>query len=181
MAVQLLNHGQFTPIYRFLSSDGTTSGTKDMSTTADDYYISAPAGSVILLCRMIVYYADGGTWTEATFGSETALTTGIKFGVEQSDDTQLLDLTDGVTIKNNADWSRYCYDSQVFDISATPALTSMSVRWTFEKSGQYLRLEPTDKFVCTISDSLAAITSMYVKVHGFQVNDTEALRDSQWS
>jgi hypothetical protein len=150
---------------RYLSSDGTTSGTKDMSTTADEYYIVDTSQSLDIY-RMIVSYQDAGGGTVQEYGNlNAALSTGIEVKIVRRDGTTVLnDLTDGVPITTNGEWSRLCYDASRLDWGAGEDL--FCVRWTFERAGSPLRLEPGQSLRMFINDDLSLLTNHYALVQG---------------
>lgn len=150
---------------RYLSSDGTTSGTKDMSTTADEYYIVDSTQSLAIY-RMIVSYQDAGGGTVAEYGNlNAALSTGIEVQVMRRDGTTVLeDLTDGVPITQNGEWARLCYDAQRLDWGSGEDL--FCIRWTFEKGGAPLILEPGQSLRMIINDDLTNLTNHYALVQG---------------
>lgn len=154
-------------ISRFLSTDGTATGTKDMSTTADEYYIT-DANSTLELHRMIVSYQDEGGGNVSEYGNlNAALSTGILVQVRGRNGTTVkLDLLDGETITQNGDWARYCYDANRIDWGA--GLDLFVVRWTFAKSGEPLILEPGQRLSMVIQDDLTNLSNHYALVQGIE-------------
>lgn len=152
-------------ISRFLSTDGTATGTKDMATTADEYFIK-DADSTLELARMIVSYQDGTGGLGNEYGNLNApLTNGILVQVRARDGTTVRrDLLDGQTVKENADWARYCYDFQIFKFSGADDI--FAARWTFAKSGEPLILEPGQRLSMVIQDDLTNLTNHYALVQG---------------
>jgi len=150
---------------RFLSSDGTTSGTKDMSTTADEYYIQDSTQSLDIY-RMLVCYQDGGGGNVAEYGNlGSALSTGIEVKVIRRNGTSvLLDLTDGVPVKSNGEWARLCYDYQQIGHGAGDDI--FAVRWTFTNGGSPIRLEPGQSLRMIINDDLSLLTTHFAIVQG---------------
>jgi len=51
----------------------------------------------------------------------------------------ITDFTNDTAIKTNSQWARYCYDVAHQEYGAAPT-AYVSVRWTFAKSGQPIRL-----------------------------------------
>jgi len=150
---------------RFLSSDGTTSGTKNMATTADEYYIR-DANNTLAIERMIVSYEDSGGGTVAEYGNiGAALATGILVQTKRRDGTTVLNnLTDDVPITVNGDWARFCYDYQ--QIGHGSGNDIFAVRWTFSKAGEPIILEPGQRLSMVIQDSLALLDNHYALVQG---------------
>ncbi|UCE39323.1 MAG: hypothetical protein JSW00_08920 [Thermoplasmata archaeon] len=150
---------------RYLSTDGTTSGTKDMSTTADEYYIVDTTQSLDIY-RMIVTYQDGTGGNVSEYANlNAALTTGIEVKVIRRDgSTVLQDLTDGLPVKTNGDWARLCYDAQL--ISWGGGDDYFCVRWTFTRGGSPIRLEPGQSLRMIINDDLTNVTNHWALVQG---------------
>jgi hypothetical protein len=142
-----------------------------MSTTADKYYVGPPSGQVWEIHRIIIDIRDAGTVNADTFGAISSLTTGCTLGVTNGgvDGTTTLDLTDGLTIKNNGNLGRYCYD---FNIStATAGDKAVTARWTFNKSGAPIRLSGglDQKLVFNVQDDLTNLSEMTVMAQGQRI------------
>lgn len=152
---------------RFLSTDGTATGTKDMATTADEYYIT-DSDSTLEIARMIVSYQDGTGGLGNEYGNlNAALTNGILVQVRARDgSTVRKDLLDGIPVKQNADWARYCYDFQIFKFSGADDI--FAARWTFAKSGEPLILEPGQRLSMIIQDDLTNLTDHYALIQGVE-------------
>ena len=149
---------------RYLSSDGTTSGVKDMSTTADTYYFTATAPCKIY--RMIVTYTDGTGAVISEYGNlNAALSTGIEVKLVRSGGAVLVDLTDGVPVKTNGDWIRLCYDYSFQNHGNGDDY--FGVRWTFANSGKPLVLAETDRLEFIVGDDLTELTAHYAVIQGF--------------
>lgn len=151
---------------RYLSSDGTTSGTKDMSTTADEYYIQ-DTSNTLAVTRMIVSYQDGTGGLGNEYGNlGSALTTGIEIKTTRRDGSTVINnLTDGVPVKQNADWARFCYDFNIFAFSGADDI--FVARWTFSKAGEPIILEPGQTLRMYIQDDLTNLTDHYALVQGY--------------
>ena len=126
-------------IYRFLTSDGAvgTTSNYDLAGAADIHWTGPPAGETWEIHRIIINVEDTGTVNTGTFGALTALTNGCKVDVVRGS-TSVLDLLDGITIKNNGDWSHLCYDLTIGDNAA--GTKQVTARWTFAKAGEPLKL-----------------------------------------
>ena len=153
------------PILNYLSSDGTTSGTKDMATTADEYYFTMPSAGYIH--RMLVSYEDEGGGVVGEYGNlGAALTNGILVRVIADDGTTVLqDLLDGIPIKTNGQWARVCYDHQVLNYGAGTDL--WCTRWTFDKTGRPLFLQAGQRISMEIQDDLTNLSSHFAMVQGY--------------
>lgn len=150
-------------VYKYLA-DGATKSLAVDGTTPVEYSYKATVPT--LLNRALIYYKDGGTWTEVKFGSLAALTNGLKFEVHRNG-TVILDLFDGVLVKNNGDMSRVCYDNEIRSVGSGEAY--QPARYTFGKAGQPLLLRRNDSVVMTVQDDIQLITEMYVMVQGYKI------------
>lgn len=154
---------------RYLSTDGTTAGTKNMARVADEYYLQAAADETLACYRMIVYYDDAGTFAEAGYAAGTALTTGIELELKDDDGTTVLvDLLDGLVIKTNGDWTKHSFDSQSRAFGAGD--NAWAVRWTFTNGGGPYVLRPGQRLSMTVNDTLAGLTSHYALIQGTFLN-----------
>jgi hypothetical protein len=166
-------------LYRFLDTVGDGSGTKlvngDYSSTLTKFLIKPTAPEVFYLTRMIVSLTDNGNITPLTYGALATLSNGIS--VKYKLDGVTTDFTNGVTIKSNGDWGRYCYDVTLNSLG--PGNDGfVFVRWTFEKSllkvkdggsqTAALKLEghKDDEFYIEVNDDLRGLISHYFMVEG---------------
>lgn len=150
-------------IYKWLVNGATKDMSVDGSTPVAFVY-TAPVPA--LMNRAIIYYRDGGVWTEAKFGSLTALTNGVMFEVHRNG-ASILDLFDGLPLKTNSDMSRICFDNDIRSVGSGESY--QPARFTFQKAGQALMLRKGDSLVMTIQDNLAALSEMYCMVQGYQI------------
>ena len=151
-------------IYRYLDSDGDGTGTKDMSTTADEYFIT-DADQRMFITRSLWHITDVGAPTAALFGAATALTNGCLLLLRDEDGATVLDLTDEVPIKANGDLARVCFNVEYSGFGA--GAQSITGRWTFEKAGGPLEIPEGWSLVCKTQDTIAP-DSMYVMVQGYK-------------
>jgi hypothetical protein len=150
---------------RFLDTNGDGTGTKsaigDYSSGAEIFYIQPPAGTVYRIARMIVYIEDDAVFNSDGYAAIAApgLSTGIQVRV-QDDSGTLNDMTDGLPVKQNMQWKRFCYDIKVSEFGAPPAGNeSMAVRWTFNKAGPYIRLNgnKNERLEVVLNDNLSTL------------------------
>jgi len=162
------NVGPDEAIFRFLSSDGSSSGTKNANgnyASATDFWIEH-GSRYMVIHRMIVFIEDTTNWSAANYGDLAGpLTNGVLVRVTDPDDTVTLDLLDGVPVKTNAGWSTMSYDTQNITLGAGNEY--MVVRWTFAKSGAPLTLRPGHKLKATFEDNLTGLVSHRFMVQGY--------------
>ena len=134
-------------------------------------YIEAAAGEILRITRLLVHIEDLNAWQAEHYGNlAAALTVGITVNVEDADGNIINNLTE-VTVKNNADWGRYCYDVSYVAFGAGNDF--LQARWTFEKAGSPLRLKVGEKFVLTLNDDFDGLDA-----HSFVV---QGIDEGQWT
>lgn len=159
-------------IYRFLTDDGLVGDGTNQNITgaADVHWCGPPDGETWDIHRVIVNIRDVGTVNADTFGALTELTNGCKFEVRRGEaQVKMLDLLDGQTIKNNGDWAHVCYD---LDISAAAAgAKQVTVRWTFSKGGQPVRLVGglQERLVFETQDDTTGLVEFSIMAQGVKV------------
>lgn len=151
----------------FLDTNGNGTGTKNMATTADIYYLEAQAGEILIVERLIVTYQDAGGGTVSEYGNlNAALTTGIEVKVTDDNGTTVLrDLTDGVPVTQNGHWARFCYDHQVINYGAGEDL--WATRWTFANAGRPITLYAGQRLEMQVNDDLTNLTNHYALAQGY--------------
>ena len=159
-------------LFQYLDTDGDGGGTKDATGNYSDaglgatyFYIEAPAGRVYSLERMIVKIRGSTSGLSADdYGNIPALTSGILAHVRDPDGNVILDLTDGLPIKLNADWNRLCYDSGPIAYGAGDNF--VVTRWTFARSGNPIVLEPGYSFGMLMHDNMSSLNGHFFHVQG---------------
>lgn len=154
-------------IYRYLDTAGDGTGTKNAngnySITPDEFKFVP--GDPCEIHRMIVCAEDTSGMQASEYGNlGSALTNGVKISVERAG-VEILDLTDGITIKTNAGWGSICYDADVKTWGAGNEL--LTVRWTFAKTGAPLTLSNGEELIVTLNDDFTGLISHYFMIHGF--------------
>ena len=138
----------------------------DGSVTPQPFYIECPAGMTYLITRLLVAIQDGPTAIAAEgYGSGEALTNGIMISVTNATNT-LKNLSE-VSIKTNADWAHYAYDTDILDFGNGDDY--LRVRWTFEKCGIAIVLSEGERLEALISDDLSGIGGHFFVVQGHKV------------
>jgi len=162
---------QRTLLSRFLDTNGDGSGTKnangDYSSTADIFYIQPGAEQVFRISRMLVSIEDTNGMSASDYGNITSgLTNGIQVR-KQDDSGTISDLTDGLPVQSNAAWGSFCYDVELKAWSTGNEL--LVVRWTFTKSGQFIRLNGSnnERLEVVLNDNLTGLIGHYFLVQGY--------------
>lgn len=158
-----------SPVYRFLTSDGLvgTASNTDITGAADVHWTAPPADETWEIARIIINLRDAGTVNADTFGGISALTNGCLVQVLTGvNSVEKVDLLDGLTLKNNGDFARHCYDLNIS--SATSGDKAVTVRWTFSKSGAPVTLRggTKDKLVFTTQDTTTGLSEFTVMAQG---------------
>jgi len=161
-------------IFRYLDTVGDGSGIKnamgDYSGAVEEflYIAGGPAATGrVDLHRLVIFVRDSGLFTADSYGALAALTNGIEIEVRDSDDNILVDLTDGVPVKSNAQWCRVCYDSILQDYGAAGD-SYVVTRWTFTRSGSPLALKAGDRLVVKLNDDLTGLIDHTFMIQGIQ-------------
>lgn len=163
-------------IYRFLDTIGDGSGTDNLignySATVSAVtiaYVASAGGGGVDLYRLLISVGDTSGMQADEYGNlGGALTVGYSFEVVDSDNNQILDLNDGFKIKDNAGIGTLCYDVDVKSWGITPTNELLVARWTFEKAGSPLQLEPGQKLRATLNDDFSGLLSHKFMVQGTQ-------------
>jgi hypothetical protein len=161
---------QRTLISRFLDTNGDGTGTENFigSHLATTAYIQPATTEIIRLTRLIVSIEDGTGIKSGLYGGLSALTNGIT--ITQTDDSgTLVDFTDGVPIKTNAQWGQLCYDVSWHAWSASPTEEMVLVRYTFSRMGQDVRLNGANaaKLQVNLNDNFTGLLSHRFLVQGY--------------
>ncbi len=129
-------------LFQYLDDVGDGSGVinlvGDHSGGATTFKIAPGPGEVFRLSRMIGYVEDGGSFDSGLYGNGITLTNGIQIEHDHVDGT--VDMLAGLPILTTGGWAAQCHD-------VTPPNNFgsgnefISIRWTFNKTGQYTRLD----------------------------------------
>lgn len=154
-------------IYRYLTDDGLVVDATNYEMAVNGgtpvpFYFTADAPC--RLRRMLTFIQDNGSWTEEKFASITALTNGMDLVVERNGAT-IASPYGGLTVKNNAQWARHCFDRRILTVGSGD--TMLTSRFTLEKGGQDMLLRKGDTIKSTVSDNLSTLVSMTHMIQGY--------------
>ena len=126
-------------IYHYMDTIGNGRGDIDFidnySVTPTKARHNVPANEHHELHRLIISIEDSSGMKADEYGDlGAALTNGITI-VAEDDNSTLLNITDNVPIKTNAQWGQLCFDTELKSWGGTPSDDILLVRFTFEKSG----------------------------------------------
>lgn len=162
-------------LYRFLDTNGDGSGSingaVDGSVTPVTLKIKPGVGEGYHIYRMIIHIRSGRVGFDAdSYGNLNALTNGIEINIHNSaDDSVMVRLCGGFHVRNNAQWGRLCYDVIADDFGFGFGDRFVTVRWTFSKSGQPLKLSEDEYLAVTISDNLSNLTEHSFMAQGIKI------------
>lgn len=126
-------------VFQFLSNGSTTNAVGDYEGAVSKFTIAPGPKQVFEAYRLIVYIEDAGAPDSGKYGNNVTLTNGIRVLVRDADDVIVLELDGGDAVKTNAQWSALCYDVSVLNWGS--GNDSVTVRWTFAKSGNEVRID----------------------------------------
>jgi hypothetical protein len=141
-------------VYQMLSTDGHGGGTTSFVGAANNFKITAPPNTEIVLTRLLVYLEDGGQFRGDRYGGTIALTNGILCRIYDTDGTTVLKNFTPLPIKKIGHWG-WLAGVDVFGTDYTTGNNTWIVRWTLAKSGSEASLKPGQSFVLTTQDNMA--------------------------
>ena len=170
--------GQTNLLYRFLTDDGTTTGTKDAignySGAAEEFYIEPGPGQVFHIARLIVSIEDGSAFAVSEYGNMgAALTNGVKVEVRSGSHaapTTVLDLMDGLAVTTNGEWG--CHNFDVANLDWGAGNQMLLARWTFSATDGELRIDGDagERLSVILEDDLSALVHHRFLVQGYIVS-----------
>lgn len=145
-----------------INAAGTASG-------STNFFISCPADTELLLHRALICIYDEKGMEDEEYGSLGAsLSAGLELKVLSSDGTTVLaDLT-VKPIKSNIDWQQVCYDVEISNFTNTTN-AAIKGRWTFNKGGNPIYLQPGQKLNMAVKDNLSALIRHSILIQGHKL------------
>ena len=160
----------YSHIFGYLDTNGDKTGVNNAvgnySSAAEEFFIQPPEGAVWAIERIIV--SIHGACGRAGYGSEAPLANGIAMKTTDSVGATLLDLTNGVPIKDEMQWGALCYDVAHKDTGED--LTWVFARWTFGKSGLPIVLKEQERLVVKLNDDMRHLTEHRFQAQGAIAN-----------
>ena len=138
--------------------------------TPQDFKIAPAAGEIFAIHRCIITIQDVGTFEAANYGGKAPsapLVNGIILEVRNASGL-LYPLTAGpVTV--NQQWFWHCFDAHMYEFPNQAG--SMTMRWTFAKSGRPVVLKGDDGeyLRAEMNDDLTFLTGHFFLVQGYYV------------
>ena len=153
------------------NSTGAVEAIGDYSSTGSNhtFTIAPSTGEIMDVTRMMTFVRDTGIFAAEKYGYMTALTNGIE--IRKADSTSstgtLIDLTDSLPVKTNAEWGRLCYDATISEFGTGDEF--LHARWTFAKFGAPIRLvgDNGEFFEVSFHDSCTGLVQHNFTAQGF--------------
>jgi len=169
--MSVFDPSDYSHIFGYLDTNGDKTGTNNAignySEFSEEFFIQPPAGAVWAIERLII--SIHGACGRPGYGSELPLANGITMKTTTSTGDTLLNLTNGVPIKDEMAWGALCFD--VSHKNTGEDLTWVFARWTFGKSGLPIVLRDQERLVVTLSDNMSHLTEHRFQAQGAIAND----------
>ena len=157
-------------VFQLMSTNGDGTGTTNAIgdySAGTDFYITPGSTQRYAIFRMLVFIEDTQALSADEYGNLAALANGVRVVLRDKNDAEIIDLTAGVTIKNNAQWAQVCHDSKQSDYGS--GNNFVSVRWTFAKAGSPIFVQEHEKLVVELSDNFTGLVTHTFIVQGLVV------------
>jgi len=163
-------------LYKSFTVDGADQGSIDMAvdgTTPISFRYTVPEGRIALPHRVIFALMDINIQYEFFAGLGAVLANGIQIRLLDTDDSVLLDFTNGVPIKSTHEFVVLAGgDVNILQTSLGVDPDMVGIRWTLDKTGYVPYLTAGQSFEILISDNLAAVDHLHAFVQGRVVSPT---------
>lgn len=166
----VFSQSDFSHVFGYLDTNGDKTGTNnavgDYSSSPEEFFIQPPEGAVWAIERIIV--SIHGACGRAGYGSELPLANGISMKTTDSSGEMILNLTNGVPIKDEMAWGALCFDVNHKDTGED--LTWVFARWTFAKAGLPIVLRDQERLVVTLNDDMRHLAEHRFQAQGAIAN-----------
>ena len=153
--------------HRFFTSDGTETGGQyvsgDYSTTRQDFWLPSKTKTLTITQVHIYLAIHNGAFQR--YGSGVwSLNTGVRLGVRDKNDGIVRDLTGGVPIKTNSQWSNLAWEVAIDARSPNNFPRTVShpddlyiMRYTLDFTDDPVVVLPRQRVVARVNDDLRSI------------------------
>lgn len=154
--------------YHFLSTngDGTgdTSAIGDYSLAEEIFYHQPAVNEVFRVTRIVIEVGDDGNFDSGSYGNSVTLTNGIVMRRINNGVTRILTK---IPITINPHWPRYCFDENPSTYGT--GANYMTYRWTYEKSGNPIRLvgATNDRLEIVLNDDFTGLVDQTFCIQGY--------------
>ena len=157
-------------IYRYLDTNGDGTGTKNANgnyaSVADEFYFQAKHACTIE--RMLIHIEDTTGMQQQDYGNIAGgLTNGYSLVAKDKAGVTIMDLMNGVVVKNNGAIGRTCYDVELKTWGA--GNEALQARWRFSAAGQPIFLPQGHRLSITFNDDLTGLLEHYFMLQGYNV------------
>lgn len=154
---------------RPMTTDGLPTGSNNLNgvgsiETPIDYFIEAQPGERLAIARVLIHIVDSGTFDSGSYGNGIVLTNGIQVFYKRGSIT--VDVTDGLPIKTNVDWGRWCFDMRKSDFGQ--GNECLIAKWSLSAYGGRfgIILDPGDRVGVRIRDDLSDLVEQTIIAEG---------------
>lgn len=146
-----------TPVYRFLDTAGNGTGVKNAisSTVPLTFYLQPPAGAVYNITRLVATVEDSAV-SDATLYGAVLITNGVT--IRRVSGSTIITLTDGVTIKTNTQWARFCEVKTV----------TTQLQAVCELDGLRLNGDRSERLEVILNDDFSGLDGHYFMAQGWR-------------
>jgi hypothetical protein len=157
-------------LFRILDTNGDGTGNKvangNYSGAAEDFYIQPAQGETFVILHLGVVIHDSGTFGSDDYGAIlSGLTNGVQVLVTDSGGSTILDLCDGVNVKTNYEWGRFCDDVQLPTFGGAGV---MFVRCKLFEAGRTIVLKDQERLIVRLNDDLTGLSGHQFSIQGYK-------------
>jgi len=129
-------------ISKFAQQDnGNEHANIDCSSTECIFKLQPPSNETWIISRLLFQLVDDDDIDNDYYGADITLSNGIALKIVKNG-IVVANLTNSQPIMVNLDWAKFCYDVSIFNFESGWGYVDncVSARWTFSKSGTYIKL-----------------------------------------
>lgn len=161
---KLLGNANNDMLMRYFDSVGNSTGTKNMATTVDEYFLTPGVNDIYLIDSIRFAITDSSALDADGFGGIAALSNGCLLKLQEFNDvaSDILDILDGVPIKSHGELSAIG-DIMVSDTTIPGCFIRIDMHFSAP-----LRLDGSKyhRLMFKVQDDLSALVSVYVYTCG---------------
>lgn len=150
---------------RFMDSVGDGTGSVAMNINASAtpvFFFTRPSpGCVLFVHRVMPSILDNGIPGTDTFGSMSALTNGVNFGIYDFNTSTFLNRTIQKPIRKNSDFAMYSYDMNFITQGSNHSVLN---EYSYVKDGHPLVIRDYQAYAVQIQDDLTGVLDLSVRV-----------------
>lgn len=141
-----------------------------------EFFLEPGPDEIFRIARVIVTVQDGPVLAANRYGKDLVLVDGVRLA-KRTDSEIIVSYTNDRPVLTNAGWAEYCFDA---DVKAWgPGDEFLTVRWTFTRAGQFMRLLgeredpdtgltlPAQRISIMLNDDFTGLTNHTFLVQGY--------------